>query len=140
MGDNTMLISHDVVRRDILQVEDNAGNSSIELMKQMALYGKNIGYNVILEGILSTHKYGEMLRDLTDEFKGNIHAYYMDISLDETLRRRSLKPDSHEFSNEKMRQWWRENDRLNIDIEEIITEDMKVDNIIQLILADVREQ
>lgn len=85
LGRGTMLISQDVVRRDILGVKDTANNPSRELITEMARYGKKIGHNVIIEGILSKRRYGEMLALLAGEFD-SLLAYYFDVSFEETLR------------------------------------------------------
>jgi len=53
LGYGTMLIPQDIIRRQIIRVKDSIGNPSIELIYRTALYGKEIGYDVILEGILT---------------------------------------------------------------------------------------
>lgn len=40
LGRNTLVISQDVVRREMLWVRDNDGNPSIELMSQLLRYGR----------------------------------------------------------------------------------------------------
>lgn len=45
----TMLIPQDVVRRKILRAKDGPKNPSIQLIKDIATYGRSIGYDVIIE-------------------------------------------------------------------------------------------
>jgi len=52
LGHGTLLIAQDVVRRDMLKVHDREGNLSIELIRQIAEYGKGRCEVVIVEGIL----------------------------------------------------------------------------------------
>jgi predicted kinase len=136
LGYGTMLIPQDVIRREIVRVKDEPNNPAIELIKLTAMYGKKIGYNVILEGILSSNRYSAMIRDLVDEFGKNTYAYYYDVSFEETLRRHSLKPVASEYGEKQMREWWQEKDYLNIQQEKIISENMNIDDIIAMILSD----
>jgi adenylate kinase family enzyme len=137
LPDRTMLLSQDVLRRDILKVHDTAGNSATGLIKQMAGYGRDNGYDVIIEGILSEVKYGEMLRSLTSQFEES-HVYYMEIPFDETLRRHISKPNAHEFGEKEMREWWKEKDYLNLPGETIIDHLMSEEQILRMMLDDTR--
>ncbi len=140
LGDTTMLISQDVVRREILKVKDEPLNPAIKLIYDMALYGNDIGYTVILEGIFSKKKYGSMLDDLISKFKGEVHVFYFDVTFEETLRRHLGKPNAHEFGEEEMRDWWKEKDYLIVENEKFITDDMKQSEIVKFILKDVIKQ
>lgn len=40
-GKNTMLISQDVIRRDMLKVKDGENTLALPLMKELLLYGNN---------------------------------------------------------------------------------------------------
>lgn len=50
---NTLLVSQDVVRRDMLAEKDKPGNPTIELIETIARFGLQHQRTVILEGILS---------------------------------------------------------------------------------------
>ncbi len=51
-GANTMLISQDVIRRDVLKVKDGKNTPALPLMKELLIYGHNHSNIVILEGIM----------------------------------------------------------------------------------------
>ena len=138
LGSNTMLISQDVIRREVLKVKDDADNPAIELIKRMAEYGNSIGYNVILEGIFSKKKYGIMLEYLINEFQGEAHAFYFDILFEETLKRHITKPNAHEFGEIEMREWWKEKDYLNIKEEKFITDKMSMEQTLNFIYEVVK--
>lgn len=138
LGAKTMFLQQDVLRRDILKVEDKAGNPVIGLIEQMAMYGKANGYNVLLEGILSKNKYGAMLTKLLGEFDES-YVYYLDITFEETLRRHSLRPQNSDFGEAEMREWWKEKDYLLTKNEKIITDDMSEDEIVDMICGDVSQ-
>ena len=134
LGDGTMLVSQDVVRREILRVKDSEGNPAIQLIYDLCMYGNNVGYTVILEGILSNKKYGAMLCRLLDDFQGEKLIYYFDVSFEETVRRHATKPNAHEFGELEMRQWWKEKDYLDFENEFLIRNDTSQEDIINMIL------
>jgi len=137
LGDGTMLVPQDVVRREILRVKDSEGNPAIQLIYDLCMYGNNVGYTVILEGILSNKKYGAMLRWLLDDFQGEKLIYYFDVSFEETVRRHATKPNAHEFGESEMRQWWKDQDVLNVPGEQRIGEQLSQAEIVDLIHRDV---
>lgn len=137
LGDGTMLVSQDVVRREILRVKDSESNPAIQLIYDLCMYGNNVGYTVILEGILSNKKYGAMLRRLLDDFQGEKLIYYFDVSFEETVRRHATKPNAHEFGESEMRQWWKDQDVLNVPGEQRIGEQLSQAEIVDLIHRDV---
>jgi len=75
MGRGTMLIPQDVIRRDILKVLDEPGNASVDLIYEMAMFGRKKSYDVIVEGILSNDKYEDMLKKLINDFEGETYVY-----------------------------------------------------------------
>lgn len=137
LGENTMLVPQDVVRREMLFVKDRVGNPAINLISKIALYGKEIGYNVVLEGILSKKLYDNMLSDLISKYSDNVYVFYMDVSFEETLRRHDTKPKRDEYGEEKMKEWWLEKDYLNLPNEYIIPENYDVTEAVDYILATV---
>ena len=137
LGYGTMLVSQDVVRREILRVKDSENNPAIQLIYDLCMYGNNVGYTVILEGILSNKKYGAMLRQLLDDFQGEKLIYYFDVSFEETVRRHATKPNAHEFGESEMRQWWKDQDVLNVPGEQRIGEQLSQAEIVDLIHCDV---
>ena len=134
LGYGTMLVSQDVVRREILRVKDSKNNPAIQLIYDLCMYGNKVGYTVILEGILSSKKYGAMLRQLLNDFQGDKLVYYFDISFEETMRRHATKPNAHEFGELEMRQWWKEKDYLDFENEFLIRNDTSQEDIINMIL------
>lgn len=137
LGYGTMLVSQDVVRREMLRVKDIENNPAIQLIYDLCMYGNNVGYTVILEGILSNKKYGAMLCRLLDDFQGEKLIYYFDVSFEETVRRHATKPNAHEFGELEMSQWWKDQDVLNVPGEQRIGEQLSQEEIVDLIHRDV---
>ncbi len=132
-----MLVPQDVIRRDVLRVKDVPNNPSIQMIKDAATYGLSIGFDVIIEGILVRKIYGKMMRELTALFD-ETHVYYFDISFEETLRRHQTKPNSHEFGDTQMREWYVAKDVLNLPSEKLFTDDQSQDEILRAILNDLQ--
>lgn len=51
-GRNTMIISQDMVRREILKVNDGPTTEALLLMQELLIYGKKHSEIIILEGIM----------------------------------------------------------------------------------------
>ncbi len=135
LGEETMLIPQDIIRREILYVKDRTDNPTIKLIPKLVLYGKDIGYDIILEGILSKKLYGSVVGDLIKEFGGNAFVFYMNVSFEETLRRHNTKPNKDEYGSEKMKEWWIQDDYLNLPSEHIIPEDYTPNQAVEFILG-----
>ena len=134
LGYGAMLVSQDMVRREMLRVKDSESNPAIQLIYDLCMYGNNVGYTVILEGILSNKKYGAMLHRLLNDFQGDKLVYYFDVSFEETMRRHATKPNAHEFGELEMRRWWKEKDYLDFENEFLIRNDTSQEDIINMIL------
>lgn len=138
-GRNTMVISHDVVRRDMLWVRDGAGTKALPLLINLLQYGRRNSEIVILEGILDAGVYRELFEIAKKEFSSNIYAYYYDLPFEETLLRHQTKPNCHEFGEEDMRRWWKEKDFIGIIPEKLLTRELSLDDAVELIWRDVTQ-
>ncbi|AJG99358.1 uridine kinase [Clostridium beijerinckii] len=136
-GQDTMLISQDVVRRDILFAKDGPNPKAGELIFELVLYGKRRCNIVILEGILNSKWYKKLFQDLSDEFNNQIFAYYFDIPFEETLNRHKQKSNSHEFGEKEMREWWNEKDLSDAISEVCLHKELSLNEIVNIIYRDV---
>ena len=59
-GRNTILISQDVIRRDMLMVKDGEDTRALPLMKELLKYGSTHSDIVILEGIMYADWYRQL--------------------------------------------------------------------------------
>lgn len=137
LGYNNMLISQDVIRRDMLRVKDGADTKALPLMKELLMYGKNNCEAVILEGILNASWYQPLFELAMYEFEGKIFSYYYDITFEETLARHQTKPNKGDFGENDMRNWWIEKDFIRFIPEKVITKDMELNDTVELIYQDV---
>ena len=136
-GHGTMLISQDVVRREMLFVNDGPNPEASQLLFELALYGKSNCNIIILEGILNSKWYKNLFKNLLDEFSDHIFAYYFDIPFEETLNRHQQKPNVHEFGEKEMRKWWNEKDLLGIIPEVLLYKELSLNEIVDIIYQDV---
>ncbi|KAB2441049.1 kinase [Bacillus luti] len=139
-GQGTLLVSQDVVRRDMLKVHDTMGNLSHDLLFEITKYGKGKCKFVILEGILNNRRYGDMLKELIHYFEGNAYTYYFDLSLDETIRRHNTREKRHEFGEDSLQKWYNPHDTIEVARETIFTDSFTQKDIFDVILHDVTMQ
>ena len=103
LGHNTMIISQDEIRRNMLHVNDGGDTPAIPLMKELLQYGSEV------------------------------YSFYFDIPFEETLKHHLTREKSREFGEESMRRWWVEKDFSDRLKETVITADMDIDTIIDKI-------
>ena len=60
-GENTMLISQDVIRREMLRVKDGPNTLALPLIKELLFYGTSHSDIIILEGIMYADWYKPLL-------------------------------------------------------------------------------
>lgn len=135
-----MIVPQDDIRLGILHVKDRVENPTADLIKTIALFGKDKAKIIVIEGILGTHIYKKMFLDLLLSFKENAHVYYFDIPFEETVRRHQTRPKAGQWGAERMKKWWLEKDYLNVPNEKIIHSDLTEEEIVEMILTDVFEQ
>ena len=136
LGRGTLMIPQDIIRRELLWVNDRPGNPAVPLMSQMAVWGAQNCEYVIIEGILDSALYRPLFETIAREFD-SVHAYYYDLPFEETLLRHATKPNRADFGEEDMRRWWKEKDFIGIIPEKILTKNMSISEAVELILSDI---
>ncbi len=136
-GPNTMLISSDMVRMEMLHVWGQQGiEKSQPLMIELLKYGKQHSEITILEGVLPADAYDTLFQTALQEYGNHILAYYYDIPFEETLIRHKTKPNCNDFGEEDMRRWWREKDYLGIIPEKTLYKEISLENAVERIYED----
>lgn len=137
-GPNTMLLSHDMIRMDMLHVWSTEGIIKSEpLMINLLKYGKANSEITIMEGILPADAYNRLFETAVEEYGQNIFAYYYDLPFEETLIRHSTKPNRNDFGEADMKRWWREKDYLPMISEKIISNDLSLEDAVSMIYNQV---
>ena len=138
LGFNTMLISHDMVRMQMLHIWGKDGiAASLPLMMELVKYGKEHSHITILEGVLDSNEYRKLFEVCAVLFGKEIHAYYYDLPFEETLLRHQTKPNWMDFDEADMRRWWREKDYLTTIPETILTKEISLEEDVEQIYREV---
>ena len=137
LGRNIMVLSQDVIRREILWVKDGFGTEALPLLMDMLQYGYHHCETVILEGILDAEYYRPLFELASELFGREIFAYYYDLTFEETLIRHQTKPNRDQFGREEMQRWWKEKDWLKIIPEKVISSDMTQADTVEMIYQDI---
>lgn len=137
-GRNTMLISQDVIRRDMLRVRDGENTPALPLMKELLIYGSNHSDIVILEGIMYADWYKPLFELAVQLYEKRVYAYYFDIPFEETVKRHRTKLNCNDFGEEEMCRWWREKDFSDVLNEVSITSEREMESIVSEIWNAVR--
>ena len=135
-GENTMLISQDMVRREILHTRDGADTKALPLMTELLKYGRRNSPVTILEGIMVADWYMPLFETAIKEFGSEIYAYYYDLPFEETLARHDTRAKRMSFGAEDMRRWWVEKDYMKIIPEKILTKEIGLDEAVEMIFRD----
>lgn len=138
LGSNTMLISHDMIRMQVLHTRGKEGaERSLPLMIALMRYGRKNSEFSIVEGILPVVDYLPLFETAVQEYGENIFAYYYDLPFEETLLRHATKPNQAEFGEVEMRRWWQEKDFLPNIRETVFQKDLGFSEAVQQIYDDV---
>lgn len=136
-GRNTMVISQDTVRREMLWAKDGEGTKALPLLIDLLKYGRQNSEITILEGILYSECYLPLFETAVEEFGPNIFAYYYDLPFEEVLLRHSTKKEKFDFGEEHMRKWWRGKDYLTVIPETILRKDLSLQDAVEMIFRAV---
>jgi hypothetical protein len=138
-GRGVAIVGQDLLRRQVLRelpVRDGANVSLIDLVARHAL---EHGFHTIVEGILEASVYGVMLTTLVDDHRaagGQAASYYLDVPLDETLRRHATKPTATEVSEDQLRRWYLPHDCVPGLGEVVLPAAVAMADVVNTVLAD----
>jgi len=120
-GRGLAVISQDNIRRVILREHDRPGAANIGLIDLMVRYSISRGFHTVLEGILYSAHYGDMLAELRAEYADRSSWWWLDVPFESTLARHATKPQAAEYGRAELEQWWHQHDLLPGGFEQIIT-------------------
>lgn len=107
--DTCLLLQQDILRRNILHANDKPRTPAVDFISDLLKFGQKHYPIVILEGILRSDVYGDMLEKKLDYFDQHL-IYYLDLPFDTTWEHNNLK--KHPFTKDQLYQWWRDDDYL----------------------------
>ncbi|WP_203569065.1 AAA family ATPase [Aestuariimicrobium ganziense] len=130
-------VGQDVMRRDVLKIRDRDDNPAIGLIDTVVRHALDQGFHVVLEGILHSRIYQEMLRTLVADHLGLTRCFRYRISFDETVRRHATKPQAAEYGAELMSQWYRPDDPIAGLDEQVFDESVSLHQALEAIRGSV---
>jgi predicted kinase len=139
-GRGCALVEQDYLRRIVLRELDLPGGCAPELIGQTARFALAHGYHVVVEGIMAADRYAPMLGSLLADHRGPFFAFYLDVSLEECLRRHAGRPQAAEFTAEDVRSWYIPRDTLGVEAEVVVPETSSLEDTISLIQTTSRLQ
>lgn len=110
---DAMLVSQDVVRKQMLDEPDHPGNRSIALMQANIAWARQNMRYLIVEGILKRNVYGPMLTQLRADAGADMHTYYFDLPFAVAAARNQQKDKP--FPEARLRDWWLTDDQLGFE-------------------------
>ncbi|WP_438831635.1 zeta toxin family protein [Streptococcus pluranimalium] len=140
MGENTLLLSQDLLRRTMLHAHDGFDTPTIPLLLNLLEYGYDNCQTVILEGILRSNWYQPVWQKTLELYSlEHIYAYYYDLPFDETIKRHSSREKAKEFGQDALKRWWVDKDYLTEIPETRLTKDLSLEDAKALILTDLKK-
>jgi predicted kinase len=133
-GRGVAWIEQDHIRRMIFQEDQEPEGANIAAIGQLAELALQRGYHAVVEGILPTVRYGEMLSELVARHPA--YVYYLDIPFDETVRRHATRAKASAFDADAMREWYRGHDPLGVPGEVIIAASSTLDETVRRVLSE----
>jgi predicted kinase len=134
-GRGCALVEQDYLRRMVLRERDFPGGLAPTFIAHTVSFLLANGYHVVLDGILAADMYGDALAELRRAHGGPTFFFYLDVSLEETLRRHRTRPQAAEFTPDQMRGWYRAEDLLHVTGERVIPESSTIDETVASIAA-----
>jgi predicted kinase len=135
-GRGCALIEQDHMRRVLLREHGDLGDDAVApgFITATTRAALEAGYHVILEGILHTGGHATHLRQLVESHDGPVTCYYLDVSVDETVRRHQNRAEPIPVTAETMRSWYSERDLLGIPGEHVIPQSAGFEETVTTIL------
>ncbi|MFI9643584.1 AAA family ATPase [Micromonospora sp. NPDC051925] len=135
-GRGAALLEQDYLRRIVLREHDSAGIGPVApaFTTATARTALDLGYHVILEGILHTERYAAVLHQLIDDHSGPVAVFYLDVSFDETVRRHLSRDEPIPVTPDEMRTWYTHRDLLDTPGETVIGETSTLEQTVTTIL------
>jgi hypothetical protein len=131
-------VSLDNLRRIVLREHDRPQAANIGLIGLTCRYALGHGFHTVLEGILYSAHYGEMLAGLREEYGDRSSWWFLDVPFEETVARHASKPQAAEYGRAELEQWWHGRDLLPGGFEQIITPERTAEAAAGQILSHAR--
>ncbi|MFI1060434.1 AAA family ATPase [Streptomyces spororaveus] len=135
-GHGLAVIEQDMFRDITLRETGVPGPLTRPLLATAARQVLDSGHHLIVEGLLTTPRWEDVLAALAADHRGRTFGFYFAVPFDETVRRHSTRHKATMFGAAEMREWWREEDRLTCLVEETVDHTSTVEESASRILKE----
>lgn len=139
LGQNTVLLPQDTLRRHLLNARDGFDSPTVPLYLSLIDHAYQHHDILIIEGILHRNWYAPVWEKIAELYGDRSHAYYYDLPFEETIRRHQTRSKVNDFSVSDMKRWWLEKDNLNRFNETILGPEISLGEAKQIILLALKE-
>ncbi|EFR43556.1 AAA family ATPase [Streptococcus pseudoporcinus] len=139
LGENTLRLSQDDLRRGMLLAHDSFDTPTISLLKTLLHYGFNNCDYIILEGILKADWYQPIWHYITENPQIKTFAYYYDLTFEETVKRHSQRAKSKDFGKASLKKWWNDKDYIKTIPEQLFNAELSIEQALSHILKEIEE-
>ncbi|EGJ27389.1 kinase [Streptococcus porcinus] len=139
LGENTLRLSQDELRREMLLAHDGFNTPTIPLLKTLLHYGFNNCDYIILEGILKADWYQPIWHYITEKSHIKTLAYYYDLTFEETVKRHSQRAKAKDFGKESLEKWWNDKDYIKVIPEHLFSAEISIAQALSHILKDIEK-
>lgn len=137
----TALLPQDVFRVNIAKEQEGAAAITADVIKYAAKKFLDSHYTVILEGLFNIEQehYKRLLEDLFGYNQGSNHLYFLEISLDESIKRNTARPKGRIIDESAMREWYPKAQKTNYKLERVIdVEEKSMQEVVDFIAEECR--
>lgn len=122
-----IILSQDIIRRDLLGAHDSFDTPTITLLIHLIDFSYPKFNFIIIEGILRKDWYQPIWDHLLDNYQNDCQAYYYDLSFEETVKRHASRTKSNDFGQDALKKWWNDKDFLDLFNEQILSSELSID-------------
>lgn len=118
----TALLPLDIFRASIAKEQENAPQITAEIIEHAAKKFLDAGYAVILEGVFNFDRpyYKELFNNLLEHNQNDNHLYFLEISLDESIKRNANRSKGSAITEDKIRELYSKAQKTGYKLEKVI--------------------
>jgi hypothetical protein len=129
----TVLIDLDYYRFGFVNRPEDWDGPEYEMSGSDVLIGLRMGYDVIFDGNFTSDPHDPFLKSLFDAHPGENYLFYLDATLEETLKRHKTKSNPR-IDEDKMKEVFKYASPVGLENEVIIPQDSSIDETVERII------
>lgn len=104
----TALLPLDIFIVNIAKEQEGVVQITADIIEHAAKKFLAAGYTVILEGVFNIERecYKNLFEELFDYNQGPSHLYFLEMSLEESIKRKQGRPEDENISKDDIKMWY----------------------------------